>query len=68
MGNNDNRHWTDPNQNNTSRKLGIPIENATARAFNDITAPGILPASGPMRTTPSAVFGGSDGKGNRTSK
>jgi hypothetical protein len=69
---NRNRHWVDPgstvsNQDNTSRRLGIPIDNATARPLNDITAPGILPASGSLRTTPTDHFV-STPRGNRTSK
>jgi hypothetical protein len=70
---NRNRAWVDPgstvsNQDNTSRQLGFPIDNATARPLNDITTPGILPASDSLRTTPSAGFGGSDGKGNRADR
>jgi hypothetical protein len=30
--------------------------------------PGILPSSGALRTTPSALYGGVDAKGNRTGK
>jgi hypothetical protein len=52
---------------------GRKLDDAERRAVrasppNDITQAGILPASGSLRTTPSAAFGGSDGKGNRTSK
>jgi|HubBroStandDraft_6_1064221.scaffolds.fasta_scaffold475904_2 hypothetical protein len=70
---NRNRNWVDPgstvsNQDDTSRRLGIPIDNATARPLNDIRAATILPASGSLRTTPSAAFGSGDGKGNRTRK
>jgi hypothetical protein len=70
---NQNRQWVDPgsavsNQDNTSRRLGISIDNVAAVPLNDIKSPSVLPASGPMRTTPSAAFGRGDGKGNRTSK
>jgi hypothetical protein len=53
----ENRQWStapDGNQDETSRKLGIPID--TTRPNN--TAPGILPASGPLQTTPSGHRGG----------
>lgn len=73
MGTNDNRQSLEPgstssNQDSVSRRLGIPIDNASPRALNDIAAPSALPASGSLRTTPSAAFGGSDGRGNRTNK
>ena len=59
MGKNDNRQSLEPgsteiNQDSVSRRLGIPID--TTRP-ND-TAPGILPASGRLRTTPTDHRGG----------
>jgi hypothetical protein len=69
---NRNRNWVDPgsnvsNQDNTSRRLGIPIDNATARALNDITSPSCLPASGSLRTTPTDHYL-STPRGNKATK
>jgi hypothetical protein len=62
-----NRQWstaTDGNQDDTSRKLGIPID--TTRP-ND-TAPGILPTNnGSLRATPTDHFV-STPRGNRAGK
>jgi hypothetical protein len=63
VGTNDNRQSIDPgstsiNQDSVSRRVGISIDNVAARAFNDITAPSCLPASGSLRTTPSGHRGG----------
>jgi hypothetical protein len=61
---NQNRHWIDPtatasNQNNTSSRLGINVDNAAARPLNDITAPSVLPGGGKsMRVTPTGHRGG----------
>jgi hypothetical protein len=74
VGTNDNRQSLNPgstevNQNDVSMRKGISIDNATARPLNDITAPSVLPGGGKsLRTTPSAAFGGNDGKGNRTGR
>jgi hypothetical protein len=68
VGTNDNRQSLEPgstatNQDSVSRRLGIPIDNATARPLNDITAPSVLPSGGKsMRTTPT------DHRSNRTAK
>jgi hypothetical protein len=67
VGTNDNRHSLEPgstsiNQDSVSRRLGISIDNVAALPLNGITAPGILPASGPMRTTPT------DHRGNKATQ
>jgi hypothetical protein len=46
----------DGNQDDTTRRRG-PFNMATAIAFNDMPS-GILPASGPLRTTPTDHRGG----------
>jgi hypothetical protein len=57
------------NPDDVSRRLGIPIDTTRARPDNDITAPSVLPASGPMRPTPSPQnYGTSDSKGNGKGK
>jgi hypothetical protein len=68
---NHNRNWIDPtatasNQNNTSLRLGISIDNITAHPLNDMP-PGILPASGPLRATPTDHFV-STPRGNKATK
>jgi hypothetical protein len=55
------------NQDNTSRRLGIPIDNVSARPLNDITVPSILPKSGSLRTVPTDHFV-STPRGNRAAK
>jgi hypothetical protein len=60
MADNENRQWstaTDGNQNETSRKLGIPLDVSRAWPPND-QPPGLLPASGPLRAVPSGHRGG----------
>jgi hypothetical protein len=72
VGTNDNRQSIAPgattgDQDEKSRRLGMPLDTARARPPNDITAPGILPASGSLRTTPTDHFV-STPRGNRTSR
>jgi hypothetical protein len=72
VGTNNNRQSLNPgstevNQDDVSRRKGILIDNVTARAVNDITAPSCLPASGPLRITPTDHFI-STPRGNRTGK
>jgi hypothetical protein len=60
MADNENRQWStapDGNQDEKSLRLGISIDNVAARPLNDMP-PGILPASGPLRATPTDHRGG----------
>jgi hypothetical protein len=71
MGTNDNRQSIDPgstevNQDGVSRRKGIATDNVAARAFNDMP-PGILPASGSLRATPTDHFVSAP-RGNRAGK
>jgi hypothetical protein len=72
VGQNDNRQSLAPgsttgDQDEKSRRLGVPLDTARARPPNDITAPGILPSSGPLRTMPTDHFV-STPRGNRAAK
>jgi hypothetical protein len=71
MGENDNYQQfraTAGQQDATSLRLGIPINNTVAVPLTGITQPGCLPVKGPLRSAPSAVFGVRAGKSNRASK
>jgi hypothetical protein len=64
---NENRHWLDTHRVDKGIVHVVIGPNAKTAVGRE-PPPGILPKSGALRTAPSASFGGTDKKGNRTGK